>query len=144
MTDTNLHLVIDDVRRSLEKEAGVDPEGTLGTILCMTENSMFRELWDQDFGITSFGASWSEKPGPAWMHDCFLDNVGSAVAKAKAISSFVLDKKYAALLSRGELKIKEALLPVLNLANDEDVTSSPAWLGLQAMLEKFGAGSAVN
>lgn len=142
MTDTNLHLVIDDVRRSLE--SGVDPEGTLGTILCMTENSMFRELWDQDFGITSFGASWSEKPGPAWMHDCFLDSVGSAVAKAKAISSFVLDPKYAALLSRGELKIKEALLPVLNLSDDEDVTSSPVWLGLQAMLEKFGASSSAN
>lgn len=139
MTDSNLHLIIDDVRRSLEKKAGVDPEGILGSILCMTDNAMFRELWDQDFSITAFGKSWDDNP--AWFHDCFLDSLGAAVAKAKAISSFVLDPKFAALLTPAELKIKDALVPVMGLAEDEDVRSSPAWPALRSMLENFGANA---
>lgn len=137
MTDTNLHLIIDDVRRSLGKEGGVDPEGTLGTILCMTDNAMFRELWDQDFKITAFGKSWDDNP--AWFHDCFLDSIGSEVAKKKAISSFVLDQKFVALLTPAEKKIKEALLPVMELAKDGNVRGSPAWPNLHQMLESFGA-----
>lgn len=137
MTDSNLHLIIDDVRRSLENESGEDPEGTFGTILCMTENDMFRELWDQDFNITAFGKSWADNP--AWFHDCFLDSIGAEVAKAKAVSSFVLDPKFVALLSPAELKIKKALLLVMELAKDGDVRGSPAWPILEHVLESFGA-----
>lgn len=100
---------------------------------------MFRELWDQDFDINAFGKSWSEDPNPAWNHDCFLDSIGAEMAKARAISSFILDPKFKALLNPAELKIKEALRPVMELATDGDVRKSPAWPGIDSLLKQFGA-----
>lgn len=137
MTDANLHLIIDDVRRSLGTKNQDDPEGTFGTILSLKENAMFRQLWDQDFDITTFGKSWGDNP--TWYHDAFLDSVGYEVAKTKAITSFVLDEKFEALLTPSELKIKKALLPVLELNKDDDVRESPVWVHVQAILKKLGA-----
>ena len=137
MTDTNLHLIIDDVRQCLEDKQGSDPEGVFGTILSLRENEMFRKLWDQDFNVTTFGKSWGDRP--AWFHDCFLDRLGMKVASTEARSSFVLNGNFARLLSKQELRIKQALLPVLELAKDEAVRDSPAWAKLAELLERLGA-----
>lgn len=51
MTDSNLHVIIGDVRQSLETKDCTDPDGVFGTILSLKGNEMFRELWDQEFLI---------------------------------------------------------------------------------------------
>lgn len=137
LTDDNLHLIIDEARRCLETKAGEDPDGEFGTILSLCENEMFRHLWDQDFIVTTFGKSWDDRP--AWMHDCFLDCIGSTVAKEKSIASFVLDSHFESLLSAAELKIKKSLGDVLKIASDESVRTSPAWDNIATLLNQLGA-----
>lgn len=137
MTDDNLHLIIDETRRCLETKAGEDPEGEFGTILSLLDNEMFRQLWDQDFIVTSFGKSWNDRP--AWMHDCFLDCIGTAKAKQKSITSFVLDPHFESLLSSAELEIKDSLSQLLKVSSKDSIRSSPAWASVRELLQKLGA-----
>ena len=74
MTDDNVNQVIDDVRKVLYRDGAPTGE-KFGTILSMTEKTMFRRLWDQDFDVVFMGKSWRDKPNPAFIHDCFLDYV---------------------------------------------------------------------
>ncbi len=71
MTDDNVHKVIDDVRKVLYVDGEPPENGSLGTILSMTENDMFTRLWDQDFHVIAFGKSWGDNPN--WYHDVFID-----------------------------------------------------------------------
>lgn len=70
ITDDNLHLIIGEARKCLETKRGGDPDGESGTILTLKENEMFRQLWDQDLLVMSFGESFADNP--AWKLDCYL------------------------------------------------------------------------
>ena len=51
MTDENVHIIIDDVRRSVGGESGNDDEYKMGTVITLVENEMFRSLWQADFQV---------------------------------------------------------------------------------------------
>ncbi len=80
MTDDNVHKVIDDVRKVVYDNGEPSSHQNLGTILSMTENSMFDRLWDQDFDVHAFGKSWGDNP--PWYHDCFIDCLATSLAKS--------------------------------------------------------------
>ena len=65
--DDNVHVMIDQVRKQLYVN-GDEADGLMGTIFTMTENMMFRELWERNFSVVAMGDSWDDNP--AWIHDC--------------------------------------------------------------------------
>lgn len=138
MTDDNVHLIIDQVRKALEKH-DVDYRGfCMGTVVTLVENVMFRKLWSDDFHVVSCGNGWGDQP--AWIHDIFLDAVASEIVVQNAGASFILHESYEALLSPAQLKIKKALAPLQALAKEHDaaVEHSDGWGILEQMLAKFG------
>ena len=135
MTDDNVHLIIDHVRKAM---TGKDTDGfKMGTVVTLVENAMFRKLWDRDFRVLACGDSWADNP--AWTHDIFLDCVASGLVVTRAASSFVLNPSYKSLLSRAQLRIRAALGPVHALIHDPSVKSSPSWRKLEVLLKEFGA-----
>lgn len=139
MTDDNLHIIIDDARKCLEEKfigEGSDT-GAFGTILSMTENRMFSNLWKQDFNVTSFGKSWDDSP--AWHHDAFIDCIGSILTREKSLVSFVLDPKFENLLTSTELTFKRSLAPLQQLVEEKNIKESPAWASIEKLLRKMGA-----
>lgn len=139
MTDDNLHIIIDDARKCLDGNfiGEGSAKGAFGTILSMTENKMFSNLWKQDFNVTSFGKSWNESP--AWIHDAFVDCVGSIVTREKSHLSFVLDPRFENLLTSTELTFKKCLSPLEHFLKTETVKESPAWSSIEKILKKMGA-----
>ena len=154
MTDDNVHLIIDQVRKVVH---GTDPQVLLkqqmksmtdveqagafmmGTVVTLVENSMFRKLWDQDFAVVSCADSWEAEHNPAWIHDIFLDSIATNLVLRTAFASFVLNPSYESLLNPAQQKMKEALAPLHALLKDETVTSSRSWRKLEAVLRDFGA-----
>lgn len=143
MTDDNVHLIIDQVRKTLERHHVDLKSFYMGTVVTLRENVMFRKLWSDDFRVVSCGKSWADQP--AWIHDIFLDAVASEIVVQNAAASFILDESYEALLSPAQLKIKQALAPLQALANERDaaVVDSDEWGLLEQMLAKFGDATAV-
>ena len=135
MTDDNVHLIIDQVRKAMKgkKEDGF----RMGTILALVENPMFRRLWDQDFDIVSCAERWEDNP--AWTHDIFLDCMAAGIVINDAATSFVLNPSYDTLLSSAQEKIKAALASVHALASQADVKSSKSWYKIETLLKDFGA-----
>lgn len=137
MSDNNLHKIIDEVREALNRKNRKNRTDKLGTITTLTENEMFRQLWDQDFNVVAFGQSWADNP--AWIHDCFFDYVGTLVASRKAHCSFILNPKYGSLLSEEEKKIAEALGPLVEIADDPKIQETDAWVDVRKLLSLLGA-----
>ena len=164
MTDANVHLIIDNVRQSLESDkppaervgsdwslalkrlktdAAAKPEGInengfrMGTILTLDENAMFRRLWRSDFTVTSC-AGGERNLDPAWLHDCFLDALTAGIHISRASDSFVLDEEYARMLDGNQKAIKQALQPLLKLADDRNVRESSSWGLIQKLLATYG------
>lgn len=106
MTDDNVHKIIDDCRKVLYDEDH-KPKDHMGTILTMIENPMFRRLWDQDFDIHSFGASWGDNP--AWYHDCFLDCIAEGLVRKEAESGIILNPHFKRLLTKEQKDLKKVL-----------------------------------
>jgi hypothetical protein len=136
MTDDNVHLIIDQVRKTLEAHKVDNSTFFMGTVVTLRENVMFRKLWSGDFHVISCGKSWDDKP--TWIHDIFLDAIASSIVVQNAKASFVLDPAYEALLTPAQHKIKQALAPLQALAKDDEVTGSEEWQILQRLLTKFG------
>ncbi len=146
MTDDNVHLIIDQCRKALDKATDGVVDGadtvTMGTILTLVENVMFRRLWQKDFKVVSCGGSWADEP--AWMHDIFLDAMGAELVRRRAHDSFVLDPDYESLLDSSQRKIKAALQHLIALEQDDEVRSSSSWPNLHKMLLKLGLGGGAN
>ena len=109
----------------------------MGSILTLVENHMFRQLWDQDFRVIACAASWAEQP--AWIHDCFLDAIGSGIVVRKAANSFILNPSYELILTEEQWVLKRALAPLAALMHDERITSSRSWTRIGELLREFGA-----
>jgi len=143
MTDDNVHLIIDQVRKACGFKNDFDAEGnegdcnlTMGTLITLVENKMFRRLWQDDFEVVSCGQSWQDEP--AWIHDCFIDAVCAGRVQKTAWNSFLLDEEFESLLTEPQKKLKAALEPLRALTFDEEVTSSRAWQQVREMLDDFG------
>lgn len=135
MTDDNVHVIIDDVRKAM---MGKDTrEFRMGTVVTLVENEMFRKLWEKDFRVLACGASWDDNP--AWLHDIFLDCVASGLVINRASSSFVLNPSYSSLLSQAQQRIRAALGPIHSLMRDRLVKNCPSWHKIEALLRDFGA-----
>ena len=138
MTDDNVHLIIDQVRKALPPDAR--GEGFhMGTVVTLVENAMFRKLWANDFKVVACAESWDAVHDPAWLHDIFIDCLASRLIKRKAAASFVLDPSYAGVLDETQRKIKAALQPLRKLAHDESVKDSHVFGSIQHLLKTFGA-----
>ena len=109
---------------------------SMGTILSMVENNMFRKLWANDFTVVSSAQSWTDDP--AWLHDCFLDMLCSGIVQSRAQDSFILDPAYERLLDDNQRKIREALQPLRELADNEAVRASPSWNRIERLLNIYG------
>lgn len=68
---------------------------SMGTLVTMVDNRMFRRLWDRDFTVLAMGTDWEAQHHPAWVHDCWLDCLAAGLVVKQAASSFVLDPSYA-------------------------------------------------
>lgn len=141
MTDDNVHLIIDQVRKALAGLRDCHGEAlgsfSMGTIVPLVESPMFRKLWEKDFRVVACASSWDDNP--AWKHDIFLDKLASGLIVKRAAASFVLDSQYETLLTDSQRKVKEALAPLHALLHDRGVTESKSWPAIEALLKEFGA-----
>ena len=144
MTDDNVHLIIDQVRKALYKD--MEPEQMreikMGTILTLVENPMFRRLWEDDFDIVSCCEAEhasEEKAHAAWIHDALLDCIGWMSERGRAYDAFILDAKFGTLLEDWQLQVKEALQPLVRLYGSDEVRESPGWESVVSLLKMFGA-----
>ena len=143
MTDDNVHLIIDQVRKALYKD--MEPEQMreikMGTILTLVENPMFRRLWEDDFDIVSCCEAEhasEEKAHAAWIHDALLDCIGWMSERGRAYDAFILDAKFGTLLEDWQLQVKEALQPLVRLYGSDEVRESPGWESVVSLLKMFG------
>lgn len=136
MTDDNVHVIIDQVKKTLEAHQVDYKKFMMGTVVTLVENAMFRKLWSDDFHVVSCGKSWGNKP--AWIHDIFLDALASSIVVPHAKASFVLNWAYDDLLTPAQRKIRDALAPLQALSKDAEVTSSEAWGLVDQLLTAFG------
>ena len=112
---------------------------SMGTILSLVENRMFRRLWSNDFTVVSCADSWADSP--AWLHDCFLEMLASEVHVDRAHDSFILDPEYDRLLDETQRQINEALQPLRELADDAIVRQSSSWDKIERLLATYGERS---
>jgi len=140
MTDDNVHQILDTVRKVTYKDGKRD-KGTMGTVVSLVENKMFRKQWDQDFTVLSCAASWGDEMNPAWLHDCFLSQLAERITVKRARSSFILNPMYECLLTEAEKKLAAALTEVVKLREDPHVRSSEAWGPVMQMLDNLGLPS---
>ena len=159
MADDNIHLIVDAVRKALDFADGKNDmdqatsgravgyrkglkDGqsfSMGTILSMVENRMFRQLWSNDFTVVSCADSWADSP--AWLHDCFLEMLASEVHVDRAHDSFILDPEYDRLIDETQRQINEALQPLRALADDAIVRQSSSWDKIERLLATYGERS---
>ena len=157
MTDDNVHLIVDEVRKVLafheegretgSKGSNISKGFSMGTVVSLVENAMFRKLWDQDFTVLACvdGEQGGSVASPEWMHDCWLDCLQSLIIIKQAASSFVLDPSYDALLTDPQRIIKRALAPVHALMTDKQsneariARSCPTWKRIEELLRELGA-----
>jgi len=139
LTDENVHKAIDEVRKIRNDGAGNKQDVMLGTCTTLVENSMFRQLWKDDFQIVSCVDSADDGLYEApWIMDCWLDCLVSGIIEKTAANSFIMNAKYQVLLTRPQLKVKSALEPLHFLAGDADVRNSPMWPVIEDLLKEFG------
>ena len=74
----------------------------------------------------------------SWKHDCFLDAIAHGMTVHRTRDSFILDDGYARLLDDNQLRIREALLPLQQLADDERVRESSNWERIERLLDIYG------
>jgi len=134
MTDDNVQMIIDQVRKVTYTQDG-ESKCKMGTVMTLVENPLFTKLWDRDFHVVSFGKSWADNP--AWKHDCFLDYVASQYW-TQTNSSWLLQPRFADILTPSEIKIAAALQHLVKLREDPEVTSSAAWAKVETVLNSLG------
>ena len=80
------------------------------------------------------------------VHDCFLDAVADAVMTARAGNTFILNPKFASLLTPPQHQIRMRLGAALDdLYNDPEVVESPSWVAvLRSLKEAFGLEEEAN
>ena len=137
MTDNNVQLIIDQVREAL----GDAPQDgfMMGTVITMTENALFRELWEKEFHVVSCGKTWKDDLPPGWVHDCFVDALASGIVQHGTAGSFILDPDYASMLTAEQKAIKTALLPLQALLQDNSIKGAACGDHLAGILRVFGS-----
>lgn len=121
MTDDNVHVIIDRVLKVCQEQEADGNHRKLGTILALVENEMFNEYWGERFQVFSCGKSWNDQP--AWRHDCFLSFLVHGLKRRWPI----LSPYYGSLLSEPELKLREALMAIVRLGEQQEINESEVW-----------------
>ena len=75
---------------------------------------------------------------PGWVHDCLLDHISDGLATRRAADEFVLNERFASLLTREQRLMKEALVPLSNLYQDKAVRGTQSWDTIAELLSWFG------
>ena len=136
MTDENLHTIIDQVRKVTYEDGR--PRCRVGSVFTLVENPMFRKLWQDDFNVVSCADAWDAPLPPDWVHDCLLDHISDGLATRRAADEFVLNERFASLLTREQRLMKEALVPLSNLYQDKAVRGTQSWDTIAELLSWFG------
>ena len=127
LADDNFYRIADDVRRAVRHE-GYDG-GPFGTALALRADSLTSALWSQDLDIV-----------PLTTHgqlDVFLDFM---VAEATTLTRYLLDDRFADVLTAQEEKLRDALRTFQAAVVEADVDLA-AWPAIGALLEAVGGYS---
>lgn len=136
LRDDNFHA---DRARRQERGRRRRRARTFGTALLLQEESMQRDLWEDDLNLIAIDGTPADPaalpdPGPAWMLEVFLDRLGY---EATTSAVHLLDLSYEGVLTREELRVRALLEPLERAAIDE--SQAPAWSQVRRLLSEMGS-----
>ncbi len=133
LNDDFFHQIVDDVRRTFETRASRSVRDCFGTVLQLGRNPTWESLWQDELRFVDFGTSPSDAEAKRKV-EIFLDYL---LFQATDVTLPILDPAYAALLGRGEEKLRNRLLDLCELEQDSDVLQTTSWQLLARTLKRF-------
>jgi hypothetical protein len=142
-SDDNFHRIAHAVRQAVSHRSEREGGARFGTTLVVNPNPLARELWQDDIEWLAFDqdpAGGGPRPIPDQIRrvEIFLDRVA---ARAATTTSHLCDRRYEAVLSPAERKLKKNLEAFVASAGD-DIRATPAWREVARLLKRLGAREA--
>jgi hypothetical protein len=135
LTDDNFYRIADDVRRAVHR-AGAEPE-PFGTALALKSDPLTAALWKRDLHVLALSDDDDDDPKlrrAAWRLDVFLDYM---LAEATTVSRYLLDDRYAEILTSEEERLRDAVRTFVRQLADARVDLR-RWPTVREMLQSVG------
>jgi hypothetical protein len=133
-TDDNFHRIAHAVRQAVQS---AEAPRRFGTTLVVRPNSLARELWRDDVEWIAFDEDGALRRGMAEQArrlEIFLDRLGAAAATRV---THLCDRRYDAVLSVSERRLRDRLEAIAHDATDEE-RKTAAWAEVTRMLDRLG------
>jgi hypothetical protein len=133
LNDDNFHQIIDDVHKVYERPSTGSAHRHFGTVLQLQEKKMWEALWKEELRFIDFGTEPAD-PQAKRQAEIFLDYLLYLATDAVLP---ILDPAYEALLSTGDLKLRERLWSLYQSAQDADISRTASWTLLEKIFGEF-------
>jgi len=132
LRDDNFHRIADEVRRAYP--GGHEP---FGTNIVIEDQELQRQLWHRDLDWVTVRRPEDDLPAAARRLEILFDRVLAGVDRAPA---HLLDATFESILQPGEIRLRDALLGLAELLDDDEVRQDTpgAVREVEALLARLG------